>query len=125
MGTGLRPALREHLFVMRMDGAFLAGFVAGEGHFSIRPNNAGQSWSCGFQLVQRDDNVELVQEARDLVDAGETTWVPPHGTSHAQAMWLVRTMEGCSRLASSLRALRLLESASMSRSSPGAGGRSG
>ncbi len=93
---------------MRMDGPFLAGFVAGEGHFSIRPNNAGQSWLCGFQLVQRDDNVELVQAARELVDCGEVSWIPPRRTSHAQVQWLVRTMGDCSRLVSSLRALRLL-----------------
>jgi hypothetical protein len=38
--------------------AFLAGFVAGEGHFSITENNAGQSWCCGFVLGQRDDNAD-------------------------------------------------------------------
>jgi hypothetical protein len=93
---------------MRIDGHYLAGFVAGEGHFAIRPNNAGQSWSCEFQLAQRDDNVELVEAARELVGCGKITWVPPHATSHAQAMWHVRTMEDCSKLASALGSLHLL-----------------
>jgi hypothetical protein len=53
----------EHVFAMEPDLHFLAGFVAGEGHFRISENNAGQSWSCGFALRQRDDNAELVAEA--------------------------------------------------------------
>jgi hypothetical protein len=41
---------------MQLEGPFLAGFVAGEGHFWISDeNNAGQSWACGFALVQSMD----------------------------------------------------------------------
>jgi hypothetical protein len=54
--------VREHLFVMELDSPFLAGFVAGEGHFWIAENNAGQSWSCGFALAQRDDNADPRRE---------------------------------------------------------------
>lgn len=93
---------------MEREGPFLAGFVAGEGHFRITQNNAGQSWCCGFQLAQRDDNAELIASARALVECGELRWSPPRGTSHAQMHWLVQTMDECSRLADSLGRLRLL-----------------
>ena len=99
---------REHVFVMHLNGPFLAGFVAGEGHFWIRENNAGQSWCCGFALVQRDDNADLVASARDFSGCGEVRWCPPWNTSRAQVHWVVQSMDHCSALARSLRNLPLL-----------------
>lgn len=87
---------------------FLAGFIAGEGHFFISPNNAGQSWSCGFQLSQRDDNADLLAAARDVAGCGQIRWVPAQGTSHPQVAWLVQSIDGCVRLASFLADLHLL-----------------
>jgi LAGLIDADG endonuclease len=88
--------------------SFLAGFVAGEGHFSITENNAGQSWCCRFVLVQRDDNADLVAGARDLAGCGEVRWKRPHLTSHAQIHWVVQSMHDCSALARSLSSAPLL-----------------
>jgi LAGLIDADG endonuclease len=93
---------------MDVDNPFLAGFIAGEGHFWIAENNAGQSWSCGFALAQRDDNADLVAGARDLAGCGEIRWQPPYGTSHAQVHWIVRRMAECSALASTLSTFPLL-----------------
>jgi len=98
----------EHVFVMELDGPFLAGFVGGEGHFWISENNAGQSWSCGFALAQRDDNAELVASARDLAGCGDVRWCPPYGTSHAQVHWLVQSMDECRALANTLSRQPLL-----------------
>jgi hypothetical protein len=88
--------------------AFLAGFVAGEGHFSIRLNNAGQSWCCGFALAQRDDNADLVRSARDSSGGGELCWKPPCRTSEAQFHWLAQSRRHCSALALSLSRVPLL-----------------
>ncbi len=96
------------MFVLDVDIPFLAGFIAGEGHFWIAENNAGQSWSCGFALAQRDDNADLVASARELAGCGEIRWQPPHGTSHAQVHWVAQSMADCSALARSLSAFPLL-----------------
>ena len=93
---------------MDLTGPFLAGFVAGEAHFSIRPNNAGQSWSCGFQLVQRDDNLELVAAVRSLAGCGALRWKPARGSSHPQVLWQTVTIEDCATLAGALTGLHLL-----------------
>jgi hypothetical protein len=93
---------------MQMTRPFLAGFLAGEAHFFVRPNNAGQSWCCGFQLCQRDDNADLVWAARDLSGCGEIRWKPAWGTSEAQVMWLVQSLDGCAALARSVVRLHLL-----------------
>jgi hypothetical protein len=93
---------------MQLNGPFLAGFVAGEGHFWIRENNAGQSWCCGFALAQRDDNADLVAGARDFSGCGEVRWCPPWNTSRAQVHWVVQSMDHCSALATSLRTTPLL-----------------
>ena len=93
---------------MSIDRPFVAGFVAGEGHFWIAPNNAGQSWSCGFELCQRDDGAELVAAVRDVADCGVVRWVPACNTSHPQVVWSARSMHDCSALAAALRGVPLL-----------------
>jgi hypothetical protein len=87
---------------------FLAGFIVGEGHFSIRPNNAGQSWACGFELAQREDNAALVMAARDLADVGHISRRPARRTSQAQVRWTVQTIDDCLRLVRLLDTLPLL-----------------
>ena len=93
---------------MDLSRTFLAGFVAGEGHFSITKNNAGQSWCCAFALGQRDDNAGLVASARDFAGCGQVRWKPPRNTSHAQVHWVVQSKDQCSALATSLSKLPLL-----------------
>jgi hypothetical protein len=96
------------VFAMELDGPFLAGLVAGEAHFWISQNNAGQSWCCGFALCQRDDNAELLESARAHVGCGELCWIPPYRTSHGQLNWVVQTMDDCSTLAATLAGQHLL-----------------
>jgi hypothetical protein len=93
---------------MHVDIPFLAGLIAGEGHFWIAENNAGQSWSCGFALVQRDDNADLVGSVRNFAGCGQIRWQPPHGASHAQVHWVVQSMADCSALAGSVSTFPLL-----------------
>ena len=47
------------------DGAFFAGFVAGDGGFFVKPNNAGASWSCGLQVKLRADDTPLLTALKD------------------------------------------------------------
>jgi hypothetical protein len=91
-----------------VEGPFLAGFIAGEGHFSIRPNNGGQSWACGFQLVQREDNAALVMAARELADVGHISRRPARRTSQAQVLWTVQAIDDCLGLVRMLDTLPLL-----------------
>jgi LAGLIDADG endonuclease len=90
------------------DGPFLAGFVAGEAHFWIRPNNAGQSWACGFELCQRDDNSALVQALRDQVGCGAIRRKAAWRSSRPQVGWIVQSIDGCVRLATVLDGWHLL-----------------
>jgi hypothetical protein len=98
----------EHLFVMSIGRFFVAGFAAGEGHFWIAPNNAGQSWSCGFELAQRDDGADVVAAARDLMGCGVLRQTPGRRTSRPQLTWLVRAMDDCAALADGLHNVPLL-----------------
>jgi hypothetical protein len=90
------------------DGPFVAGFVAGEGHFAIRPNNAGQSWACAFYLTQREDNAALVRTVRDLTGCGEISRIAARATSRPQAVWKVESIRDCVHLERYLDAHPLL-----------------
>lgn len=94
--------------MLRVEGPFLAGFIAGEGHFAIRANNAGQSRACGFELAQREDNAALVMASRDLAGVGHITRQPARRTSQAQVRWTVQTIDDCMRLVLLLDTLPLL-----------------
>jgi hypothetical protein len=107
MGHSDRSAW-EHVFAMGLAAPFLAGFVAGEGHFWISENNAGQSWACGFQLAQRDDNAALVASARRQAGCGDVRWCPPNGTSHPQVLWVLQSRHACFALARLLSRFPLL-----------------
>jgi hypothetical protein len=91
-----------------LNGPFVAGFVAGEGHFAIRPNNAGQSWACAFYLTQREDNAALIRTVRDVTGCGEISRKAARATSRPQAVWKVESIRDCVRLARYLDAHPLL-----------------
>jgi len=55
----------------RADLAFFSGFVAGDGCFQIRENNAGTSWCCSLDVKLRADNTPLLAEFRSWSGAGE------------------------------------------------------
>ena len=44
------------------DGHALAGFIDAEGSFGIGSNNAGSTWSCTFDLAQRDDDADVLHD---------------------------------------------------------------
>jgi hypothetical protein len=95
----------EHVFVWSKetsfaDGAFFAGFVAGDGSFSIRANNAGASWCCGLQVKLRADDTPLLEALRHWSGAGQLWSGPARGGSRPQTTWMI----GWRR--SSARALR-------------------
>jgi hypothetical protein len=93
---------------MGVDRLFVAGFVAGEGHFWIAPNNSGQSWSCGFELCQRDDGADLVAAVRDVTGCGAVRRVPACNTSQPQVLWSAWSMQDCSALAVALADVPML-----------------
>src|SRR5215210_6864196 len=83
----------EHVFVLPDapqydDLAFFSGFVAGDGSFGIRRNNAGASWCCGLQVKLRADNTPLLA-SRDWSGAGELFRAPARGGSRPQTAWIV------------------------------------
>ena len=93
---------------MKLEPPFVPGFIAGEAHFSIRPNNSGQSWACGFQLNQREDNVSLVLATRGHTGVGRVYRKPARRTSRPQVQWMVESINGCTELVSLLDSLPLL-----------------
>jgi hypothetical protein len=74
------------------------GLVAGEGCFTIGPNNAGQSWACRFSLNLRDDDSALLVQLADAVGCGKLYPVAARGRSRSQRVWVVERMADCRRL---------------------------
>jgi hypothetical protein len=92
----------EHAFVSTTldtrESAFLSGFVAGDGSFTIRANNAGASWCCGLQVKLRADNTPLLATFRDWTGAGELFRAPARGGSAPQTAWMVSRRADCERI---------------------------
>lgn len=90
------------------DPAFRAGFIAAEGSFGIRPNNAGRSWVCAFALSLREDDTPLLAELRDETACGRLHPVAAQGNAKPQTAWVIARRDDCVRLASLLEATPLL-----------------
>jgi hypothetical protein len=81
------------------DLAFFSGFVAGDGCFQIRENNAGTSWCCSLDVRLRADNTPLLAEFRNWSGAGELFATAARGGSHPQTGWLVARQADCLQVA--------------------------
>lgn len=76
----------------------IAGVIAGEGSFSIRPNNGGTSWACGFSLKMRDDNLGLLGEMQETVGCGYLYRAPARAGSRPQLAWCIQSVRDCRQL---------------------------
>jgi hypothetical protein len=90
----------EHVFVWTdrsrfADRAFFAGFIAGDGSFSIRENNSGASWCCGLQVKLRADDTPLLTALRAWTSAGQLSADPARAGSRPQTAWTVASQAGC------------------------------
>ena len=100
-------AVYEHVFVRRSvfeppDVAFFSGFVACDGSFMIRENNAGASWCCALGVKLRADNTPLLAGFREWSGAGQLFASPSRGRSAPQTNWTVARRLDCLRLATIL-----------------------
>lgn len=80
------------------DGAFVAGLIAGDGSFGIRPNNSGASWACGLQVNARNDDTPLLARLCRWSEVGRLRAVPACGGSRPQTLWQVGRQADCLRL---------------------------
>jgi hypothetical protein len=86
----------------RSDIAFFSGFVAGDGSFLIRPNNAGTSWVCALAVTLRADDTPLLAEFRDWSGAGDLYRASVQGRSRPQTSWTVGRRADCMKIAAIL-----------------------
>jgi hypothetical protein len=77
-------------------GHWLAGFVAGEGHFYIAPQNDG-GYRCGFTIKLRDDDSAILEEIRKRVGHGRM-FAASRPPSQPQVEWKVNSRDGCAAL---------------------------
>ena len=84
------------------DRAFFAGFVAGDGSFVIRRNNAGASWCCGLQVKLRADDTPLLAAFRDWSGVGQLSPSAATGGSRPQTTWMIGRQAECLKVAAIL-----------------------
>jgi LAGLIDADG endonuclease len=84
------------------DGGFVAGLIAGDGHFFIRPNNGDTSWLCGIALGLRADDTPLLARICRWSGVGRLSAVPAQANSRPQTCWTVQSQADCLRMVSIL-----------------------
>src|SRR6187402_3261613 len=104
---------REHVFVcetplLEQDLAFFSGFVAGDGSFMVRSNNAGTSWGCALVVRLRADDTPLLKQFQEWTLSGQLTAAPARGRSSPQTSWTVGRRSDCLRISSILDGRPLL-----------------
>jgi hypothetical protein len=97
-------AVDEHVFVPRSalqpeDIAFFSGFLAGDGSFLIRRNNAGASWACVLHVKLRADDTPLLKWFQEWTGSGRLAAAPARGGSHPQTSWIVGRRSECLNVA--------------------------
>jgi hypothetical protein len=83
-------------------GHWLAGFIDGEGCFTII-QHANGSWEVKFYLSLRDDDMSVLEEIQDRLGIGRIYRTPERGSTRPQASWRV------TRLSDSLKLIEFLD----------------
>ena len=102
-----RVPLGGYPTVSPADGGFLAGFVEGEGCFTIPRQTRGYGYRCVLTLSARDDDADLIQELATSTRLGRVTRVAGRSTSRPQVRWSVVAKQDCRRLVELLHAYPL------------------
>ena len=91
-------------------GHYLAGFIDGEGSFRVAENNGGRSLCCRFSIKLREDDRDILVEAKQRLGIGtllRDTSQGTHRTSKPSARWQVYDRPGCLKLVAVLDAYPL------------------
>ena len=102
-----RVPLGGYPTVSPADGGFLAGFVEGEGCFTIPRQTRGYGYRCVLTLSGRDDDADLIQELATSTRLGRVTRVAGRSTSRPRVRWSVVAKQDCRRLVELLHAYPL------------------
>lgn len=79
-------------------GAFIAGFIEGEGSFAIRKQTRGYGFQPLFTLAVRADDGDLVRALCTGTRIGRISDKRAHRTSNPQVVWNVSAKSDCRRL---------------------------
>ncbi|HEY2595269.1 MAG TPA: LAGLIDADG family homing endonuclease, partial [Chloroflexota bacterium] len=80
-------------------GHWLAGFIAGEGHFRIHCSKSGHYYSAAFAIKLRDDDSEILEELRRCVGLGTIyRQVRRSGNSKPACVWVLQSRADCQEL---------------------------
>jgi LAGLIDADG endonuclease len=89
-------------------GAFLAGFIEGEGCFTISRQTRGYGYRPAFTLAARADDGDLVRTLHAATNVGRITNRRAYRTSKPQKVWNVTAKSDCRRLVEILDAHPLI-----------------
>jgi len=88
-----------------MDASFcnwLAGFVDGEGCFSLSAGSNGKSdllfYKCVFSIALRDDDKRILEQIQETTGLGKVYFFAARGTSQPKATWAVSSKSDCLKL---------------------------
>jgi hypothetical protein len=75
----------------------VAGFLEGECHLALVPNN-GDGWRCAFSVALRDDDRGILVQVRRSLGLGQLSARAAHRSSQPQVVWVVGSKLECAAL---------------------------
>jgi len=90
----------------REGGHRLAGLLEAEGHLAVHPNNR-DGWRCYCAVALRDDDGQLLEQARNCLGLGHLSAVPARNGSRPQVLWKIESKVECAALVDLLDAHQL------------------
>jgi hypothetical protein len=75
----------------------VAGFLEGECHLALVPNNS-DGWRCAFSVALRDDDREILVQVHRSLGLGQLCAKAAHRSSRPQVVWVVGSKLECAAL---------------------------
>src|SRR5215218_2278745 len=95
--AAIRARIQAAPGISHEEGHRVAGLLEGECHLFVVQNNR-TGWRCGCSITLRDDDREILEDARGKLGLGSLGAIPARNGSRPQVRWKIESKVECAAL---------------------------